>query len=206
MEDTLAVYRRPSAPTRPLVCMDETSQPQVKATREPLPCQPGKPPCYDYDDDRHGVSHLCMLFAPLDGWRHVAVTDRRTNVDGAPGRKDVVAGHLPQAEKSVLLSDNLHTHQPAALYEAFTPQEARRIREKIAWHHTPKPGSWLNRAEIARSVLQRQCCDRRLPDPETLQRAVAAWEHERNQHAVQVNWRLTTEDARIKLKKLCPSF
>jgi hypothetical protein len=152
------------------------------------------------------VSNLFLIFAPLDGWRHVAVTARRTNVDWAHCLKDVVDGHFPQAAKIVLRSANLHTHKPAALYEALTPQEARRILEKIAWHHTPKQGSWLNMAEIALSVLQRPCLDRRLPEQETLQREVAAWEHERNQHAVKVNWRFTTEDARIKLKKLYPSF
>jgi hypothetical protein len=147
-----------------------------------------------------------MSFAPLEGWRHVKVTDRRTNVDFAQCLRDLVDEHFCEAQKIVLMSDNLHTHKPAALYEAFPPSEARRIMEKIAWHHTPKHGSWLNRAEIELRVLQRQCLNRRIPDQETLTREVAAWEHKRNQGAVRVNWRFTTEDARIKLKKLYPSF
>jgi DDE superfamily endonuclease len=206
MEDTLEVSHRPYSSTQVLVCRDETSKQQVKETRAPLPGQVGKPRRYDYEYERNGVSNLCMLFAPLEGWRHVKVTDRRTNVDFAHCLKDLVDRHFPQAQKIVLMSDNLNTHKPAALYEAFSPQEARRIVEKIAWHHTPKHGSWLNMAEIELSVLQRQCLDRRIPDQERLTREVAAWEHKRNQDAVQVNWRFTTEDARIKLKKLYPSF
>ena len=206
MEDTLEVYHRPYASTHVLVCIDETSKQQVKETRAPLPGQAGKPRRYDYEYERNGVSNLFMLFAPLEGWRHVKVTDRRTNVDFAHCLKDLVDRHFPQAQKIVLMSDNLNTHKPAALYEAFSPQEARRIIEKIEWHHTPKHGRWLNMAEIELSVLQRQCLDRRIPDQERLTREVAAWEHKRNQDAVQVNWRFTTEDARIKLKKLYPSF
>jgi DDE superfamily endonuclease len=206
MEDTLEVYHRPYSSTHVLVCIDETSKQQVKETRAPLPGQVGKPRRYDYEYERNGVSNLFMLFAPLEGWRHVKVTDRRTNVDFAHCLKDLVDRHFPQAQKIVLMSDNLNTHKPAALYEAFSPQEARRIIDKIEWHHTPKHGSWLNMAEIELSVLQRQCLDRRIPDQERLTREVAAWEHKRNQDAVQVNWRFTTEDARIKLKKLYPSF
>lgn len=206
MEDTLEVYHRPYSSTHVLVCIDETSKQQVKETRAPLPGRAGKPRRYDYEYERNGVSNLFMLFAPLAGWRHVKVTDRRTNVDFAHCLKDLVDLHFPQAQKIVLMSDNLNTHKPAALYEAFSPQEARRIIEKIEWHHTPKHGSWLNMAEIELSVLQRQCLDRRIPDQEMLTREVAMWEHKRNQDAVQVNWRFTTEDARIKLKKLYPSF
>ena len=147
-----------------------------------------------------------MMFAPLEGWRHVQVTNRRTSVDWAYCLQEVVDVYFPHAEKIVLVSDNLNTHKPAALYEAFPPQEARRMLEKLERHHTPKHGSWLNMAEIELSMLQRQCLDRRLPDQDTIKREVAAWEQERNQHAVQVNWRFTTADARIKLKKLYPSF
>lgn len=206
MEDTLEVYHRPYSPRHPLVCIDESSKQQIKETRDPLPRKPGKPQCYDYEYERNGVSNLFMLFAPLEGWRHVKVTDRRTHVDFAHCLKDLVDVYLPEAEKIVLMSDNLNTHKPAALYEAFSPQEARRIIEKIEWHHTPKHGSWLNMAEIELSVLQRQCLNRRIPDQETLTREVAAWEHKRNHTAVKVNWRFTTKDARIKLKKLYPSF
>jgi hypothetical protein len=206
MEDTLEVYHRPYAPTHVLVCIDETSKQQVKETREPLSGQAGKPYRYDYEYERNGVSNLFMIFAPLAGWRHVKITDRRTNVDFAHCLKDLVDEHFFEAQKIVLMSDNLNTHKPAALYEAFPPSEARRIIEKLEWHHTPKHGSWLNMAEIELSVLHRQCLHRRIPDQETLKRAVAAWEHKRNQSAVKVNWRFTTEDARIKLKKLYPSF
>ena len=206
MEDILGVYRRPYDPTRPLVCIDETSKQQVKETRAPLPRQVGKPQRYDYEYERNGVSNLFMIFAPLAGWRHVKVTDRRTSVDFAQCLKEVVDGHFPEADKIVLVSDNLNTHKPAALYEAFAPEEARRISEKLEWHYTPKHGSWLDMAEIELSVLQRQCLDRRLPDQETVKHEVAAWERERNQHAAKANWRLTTEEARIKLKKLYPSF
>ena len=206
MEDTLAVSHRPYSPTHPLVCIDESSKQQVKETREPLPGTPGKPQRYDDDYERNGVSNLFMSLAPLEGWRHVKGTDRRTKVDWAHCLKDLVDVHFPEAEKIVVMSDNLHTHKPAALYEAFSPQEARRIIEQIAWHHTPKHGSWLNMAEIELSVLQRQCLKRRIPDQETLTREVAAWERKRNQGAVKVTWRFTTKDARIKLKKLYPSF
>ena len=206
MEDILEVYRRPYDLKQPLVCIDEASKQQVKETREPLPRQIGKPERYDYEYDRNGVSNLFMVFAPLQGWRHVDVTDRRTSVDFAHCLKDVVDVHFPEADQIVLVSDNLNTHKPAALYDAFVPEEARRIIEKLEWRYTPKHGSWLDMAEIELSVLQRQCLDRRIPDQETLKREVAAWERERNQHAVTANWRFTTEDARIKLKKLYPSF
>ena len=206
MEETLEVYHRPYSPQRPLVCIDESSKQQVKETRAPQPCQPGQVRRYDYEYERNGVSNLFMIFAPLEGWRHVKVTDRRTNVDWAHCLKDLVDVHFPQAEKIMLMSDNLNTHKPAALYEAFSPPEARRIIEKLDWHHTPKHGSWLNMAEIELSVLQRQCLARRIPDQETLKHEVTAWEHERNQQAAKVNWRFTTQEARIKLKKLYPSF
>jgi len=147
-----------------------------------------------------------MMFAPLEGWRHVQVTHRRTSVDWAGCLQEVGDVYFPHAEKIVLVSDNLNTQKPAALYEAFPPQEARRMLAQLEWHHTPNPGSWLNMAESERSVLQRPCLDRRLPDQDTIKREVAAWEQARNQHAVQVNWRFTTADARIKLKKLYPSF
>ncbi len=204
MEDILEVYHRPYDPKRPLVCIDEASKQQVKETREPLPRKPGHPKRYDYEYDRNGVSNLFMMFAPLEGWRHVEVTDRRTSVDFANCLKEVVDVHFPEAEKIVLVSDNLNTHKPASLYEAFAPEESRRIIEKLEWHYTPKHGSWLDMAEIELSVLQRQCLDRRIPDQETLKREVVAWEHNRNQQAVRANWRFTTEDARIKLKKLYP--
>ena len=206
MEDTLEVSQRPYAPTHPLGGIDESSKQQVKDTRQPLVSKPGKPKRYDYEYERHGVSNLFMIFAPLEGWRHVKVTARRTNVDWAHCLKDLGAGHFPAAEKITVVSDHLNTHKPAALYEAFSPPQARQIIEKLDWHPTPKHGSGLNRAESELSVLQRQCLHRRIPDQQTLTREVAAWEHKRNQQAVTVNWRFTTEDARVKLKKLSPSF
>ena len=206
MEDILEVYRRPHDPNRPLVCIDEASKQQAKETREPLSTTVGKPAPYDYEYERNGVSNLFMIFAPLEGWRHVEVTDRRTRVDFAHCLKEVVDVHFPEADQIVLVSDNLNTHKPAALYEVFAPEEARRIIEKLEWHYTPKHGSWLDMAEIELSVLQQQCLDRRIPDQETLKREVAAWERKRNQRAVKANWRFTTADARIKLKKLYPSF
>ena len=167
MEDTLEVYHRPYTPTPVLVCIDETSKQQVKETREPIPGQAGQPRRSDYEYARNGVSNLFMSFAPLEGWRHVKVTDRRTKVDFAQCLKDLVDEHFCEAQKIVLMSDNLNTHKPAALYEAFPPSEARRLMEKIEWHHTPKHGSWLNMAGIELSVLQRQCLNRRIPDQET---------------------------------------
>jgi len=158
MEDILEGHSCPHDPKRPLVCIDEASKPQVQATREPLPRQAGKPQRYDDEDAHHGVSHRLMLFAPLEGWRRMDVTDRRTSVDFAHGLTAIVDVHFPEAEQVVLVSDHLNTHQPAALYEAFAPA-ARHMMEKLAWHDTPKHGSWLERAEIELSVLQWQCLD-----------------------------------------------
>jgi hypothetical protein len=167
MEDMLDVSHRPADPRRPLVCIDEASKQQVKETREPLPRKVGQPMRYDDAYERNGVSNLLMIFAPLGGWRHVKVTDRRTSVDFAQCLKEVVDGPFPEAEQMVLVSDNLHTHKPAALYEAFAPEEARRILAKREWHYPPKHGRWLHMAEIERSVLPRQCLDRRIPDQKT---------------------------------------
>jgi hypothetical protein len=206
MEAVLEVYQRAASPTHPLVCMDETSKQPVKETRCPLPMRSGSPQKYDYEYERNGVSNLFMLFAPLEGWRHVTVTDRRTKVDWALCMKDLVDIYYPQADKITVVMDNLNTHHPASLYEAFPPEEARRLLERLEFHYTPKHGSWLNMAEIAFSVLQRQCLDRRIPDQATLQKEVAAWEQTRNAQAITAEWRFTTKDARIKLKKLYPSI
>lgn len=205
MEETLEVYHRPYDAKKPLVCVDEASKQQVKETRSPLPAKPGEPERYDYEYERNGTSNLFMISAPLEGWRHVKVTDRRTAIDWAQCLKDLVDLHFPEAEKIILVSDNLNTHKPASLYEAFSPQEARRIIEKIEWHHTPKHGSWLNIAEIEISVLQRQCLNRRIPDQETLKQEIDAWQKVRNQNENKVNWRFTVDEARVKLKKLYPS-
>jgi hypothetical protein len=205
MEDVLDVYHRPHSPTHPLVCLDESSKQQVAELRQPLPAEPGQPARYDYEYERHGVSTLFMLFAPLEGWRHVKVTDRRTKVDWAYCIQDLLTVHFPEAETMTIVQDNLNTHHPSSLYEAFAPQEAKALLDRCEFHYTPKHGSWLNMAEIEFSALQRQCLDRRIPDRETLQAEVTAWEQRRNDQAVKVHWRFTTADARIRLKRLYPS-
>jgi hypothetical protein len=204
MEDVLEVYTRPTDPDQPLVCFDELSKQQVKEVRMPIPAAPGQPERCDYEYERNGTSNLFMFFAPLQGWRHVKVTDRRTAIDCAHCLRDLVDVHFPDAPRITLVMDNLNTHVLASLYKAFPPAEARRIWERLEVHYTPKHGSWLNMAEIELSVLARQCLDRRIPDQATLQQEVAAWEAERNARGVIADWRFTTDDARIKLKRLYP--
>ena len=204
MEDVLEVYHRPHDPTRPLVCFDEGSKQQTKETRLPLPPQPGDVAKYDYEYERNGTSNLFIFFAPLETWRHLKVTDRRTMIDFAYCMRDLVDIHFPEAEKIVVIMDNLNTHKLASLYEAFPPAEARRIIEKLEIHYTPKHGSWLNMAEIELSVLHRQCLKARIPDQATLIEKVGAWESLRNAHGSTVHWQFTTDDARIKLHRLYP--
>ena len=204
MEDVLGVYHRPPDPTRPQVCLDETSKQLTKEGRAPLAPRPGQPARFDTEYERNGVANLFLLTAPLLGWRHVTVTERRTRVDWAAQIRDLVDVHFPAAEKIVLVLDNLNTHAAASLYEAFPPAEAKRLWDKLEVHHTPKHGSWLNVAEIELSVLGRQCLDRRIPDRATLAEEVAAWAAERNAAAATVRWQFTTEDARIKLHRLYP--
>lgn len=206
MEDVLEVYHRPRDPKRPLVCLDEGSKQQTKETRLPLPTRPGDIAKYDYEYERNGTSNLFIGFAPLEAWRHLKITDQRTMVDFAYFVRDLVDVHFPDADTIVIVMDNLNTHKLASLYEAFPPEEARRIIEKLEIHYTPKHGSWLNMAEIEFSALQRQCLDRRIPDQETLREEIAAWEERRNEQEVTVNWRFTTADARIRLKRLYPSI
>ncbi len=205
MEDVLEVYHRQYGDNEVLVCLDETSKQQTKETRLPRPARPGASGVYDYEYERNGVSNLFMLFAPLEGWRRVEVTDRRTKSDWARAVKQLVDEDYADKDRIVLVMDNLNTHRPASLYEAFEPAEARRIAERLEIHYTPKHGSWLNMAEIEIGVMVRQCLDRRIPDQSVLQREVGAWQHQRNQDAIRVDWRFTTEDARIKLKSLYPS-
>jgi len=174
MEDVLEVYTRPHDPARPLVCLDETSKQLVAETRAPVPMRPGRPARHDYEYERNGTANLFMLFAPLEGWRHVKVTERRTAVDYAHVLKDVSDTHFKDAEKIVLVQDNLNTHSPASLYEAFPPAEARRLVERFEWHYTPKHGSWLDMAESELAVLCAQCLNRRIADPQTLKQEVAA--------------------------------
>lgn len=206
MEDILEVYQRPYDPSRPLVCMDEMSKPLIAETRVPLPMMPGQPEKYDYEYERKGVNNVFMVFEPLTGERHVSVTDHRTKVDWAKYIKDIVDTHYPEAAKITVVMDNLNTHKPSSLYQAFSPTEARRLLNKLEFHYTPKHGSWLNMAEIEFSVLSRQCLDGRIPDQATLKQKVAEWEQARNGRAVKADWQFKTEDARIKLKRLYPSF
>lgn len=206
MEDVLDVYKQPYDPLYPQVCFDECSKQLVAETRVPLPVEPGQPARYDYEYERHGVCNLFMISEPLRGWRHVEVTDRRTAIDYAEQMKYLVDECYPHAIKIRLVHDQLNTHVPASLYKAFEPSEAKRILDKLEIHYTPKHGSWLNMAEIELSVLARQCLGRRMPDKSSLQRQVAAWESHRNGHYHKIDWRFTTDDARIKLKRLYPSI
>ena len=206
MEDVLEVYHRPYGEGEVLVCLDETSKQLVQETRQPRPSRPGAAMAYDYEYQRNGVSNLFMLFAPLEGWRRVEVTDRRTKADWARMVKKLVDEDYVDKERIVLVMDNLNTHHPASLYQAFEPAEARRIAQRLEIHYTPKHGSWLNMAEIELGVLARQCLDRRIPSQEVLERETGAWQDQRNRDVIQVDWRFTTEDARIKLKSLYPSI
>ncbi len=206
MEDVLDVYTRPYDPRFPQVCMDETSRQLLADVAPPLPAAPGYPAREDYEYARNGVCNLFLVCEPLRGWRHVTVSDRRTRLDWAYCIQELVDVHYPEAEKIRLVMDNLNTHTPASLYEAFPPAEAKRLADKLEIHYTPKHGSWLNMAEIELSVLAEQCLDRRLPDRPTLEREVAAWEAERNAATRTITWRFTTADARIKLKHLYPVF
>jgi DDE superfamily endonuclease len=206
MEDVLEVYHRPYDERRPLVALDEASKQLVGEVVQPLPPEPGQPERFDYEYVRNGTANLFMVSEPLLGWRHVAVTERRTAKDFAEVLRWLAEDLHPDADKIVLVMDNLNTHKLASLYEAFEPERARRIAERFEIHHTPKHGSWLNVAEIELSVLARQCLDRRIASAEELRREVGAWEEERNERAVEVRWRFTTADARIKLHRLYPSL
>jgi transposase len=206
MEEVLEVYTRPFDPKRPQVCMDEASKQLVGEARPPLPGAPGRTERCDYEYVRNGVANLFLFFEPLSGWRAVKVTERRTMVDWAQATRELVDVHYPEAEKIVLVMDNLNTHGLGSLYEAFAPEEAFRIAQKLEIHYTPKHGSWLNMAESELSILSRQCLNRRIPEREQLRREVTAWQHERNQAETRTIWRFTTEDARIRLARLYPSF
>lgn len=206
MEDVLEVYKRPYDPKRPLVNVDEASKQLVADVTPPLPMRPGQPERMDYEYERRGTANLFMLFEPLAGWRHVKVTDRRTKLDFAEVLKDLSDVHHPHAEKIVLVMDNLNTHKLSVLYEAFPPAEARRLSERFEVHNTPKHASWLNIAECELSVLSRQCLNRRIESKALLETEVRAWEQERNEQKVRVDWQFTTADARIKLKRLYPEL
>lgn len=206
MEDVLEVYTRPYDPRRPVICMDEVNKQVLCEVREPLPMRPGRVRREDYEYIRGGVLNLFLFCEPLRGWRQVSVSERRTKLDWATQIQQLVDVAYPKAERIVLIMDNLNTHTPAALYERFPPTEARRLARKLEIHYTPKHGSWLNMAEIELSVLSRQCLNRRVPDRAFLEQEVAAWVVERNTKGAPIDWRFTTADARIKLRRLYPSF
>ena len=205
MEDVLDLYEEPYDPRRPKVNFDETSKQLIRETREPLPVEPGQAARYDYEYERNGTRNLFMFMEPQAGWRHIAVTERRTRQDFAHQMQWLVDTRYPEAEVIRVVMDNLNTHKPASLYEAFAPAEARRLLKKLEFHYTPKHGSWLNMAEIELSILSRQCLDRRIPDEATLRREITAYEDTRNAATAPIAWRFTTTEAREKLHRLYPS-
>ena len=204
MEDVLAVYKRPYDPKRPVVCMDESSKQLLADIQTALPIKPGEVQRYDYEYERQGVANLFMFFAPLENKRRIKITDHRCRKDWAEAMKELSDQDYPDAEKIVVVMDNLNTHSPISFYETFPPEEARRLLERFEFHYTPIHGSWLNMAEIEFSVLARQCLNRRISNTACLQREVQAWSKYRNEKSTSINWRFTTEDARIKLKHLYP--
>jgi transposase len=206
MEDVLEVYKLPYDAKRPLICMDEMPKQLLADKREPLSSRAGTPARQDYEYQRNGVADLFMLFEPLQGKRFVEVTEKRRKVEWATVMKQLSDVRYPQAEKIIVVLDNLNTHTPSAFYETFEPEEARRLVERFEFHFTPKHGSWLNMAEIELSALVRQCLDRRLPDIETLTDEVQAWQQQRNDEVVKVLWQFTATDARTKLKHLYPKI
>ena len=206
MEDVLEVYKLPYDAKRPFICMDEMPKQLLADKREPLSSQAGSPARQEYEYQRNGVADLFMLFEPLAGKRFVEVTEKRRKVEWATVMKQLSDVRYPQAEKIIVVLDNLNTHTPSAFYETFEPEEARRLVERFEFHFTPKHGSWLNMAEIELSALVRQCLDRRLPDIETLTDEVQAWQQQRNDEVVKVRWQFTTTEARTKLKHLYPKI
>lgn len=204
MEDVLELYAEPLDEARPVVCMDELSKELHGQVAEPVPAEPGRTAREDYEYTRNGTANVFLLLCPLLGWRHLEVTARRGYLQFAQVMKALVDDHFPKAEKIRAVLDNLNTHVFGALYEAFSPEEARRIATRLEFHYTPKHGSWLNMAEIELSALPRQCLDRRLGDRATLAAEVAAWVAARNGSAAAIDWRFTTADARITLKRLYP--
>ena len=206
MEDVLDVYHRRYDPKRPVVCVDEIFKPLIGETREPLPPRPGAVERFDHVSVRNGTASLFLACEPLAGWRHLDVTEHRRRTDWAGFIRSLLEGRYRDAEKLVLIMDQLNTHSPASLYEAFPPEEAQRLAERIEIHHTPKHGSWLNMAEIELSALGRQCLSRRTARANTLKRQISAWEDKRNASTTRVQWQFTTADARIKLRSLYPSI
>jgi len=205
MEDVLELYQEAYDSAYPVVCFDESPYQLVSELRKPLPAAPNQPARIDYEYRREGTCNLFMLFEPQRGWRHVDVTPQRRAVDFAHQMRELVDVHYPEATLISVVLDNLNTHTPAALYEAFPPAEARRILYRLEFRHTPKHGSWLNMAEIEFGVIRRQCLDQRIATIATVRRKVAAWEARRNAAKAMVQWRFTTDKARAKLRRLYPS-
>lgn len=206
MEDVLDVYHRPYDPDHPVVCMDESSKQLIGEVHTPIPAAPGHPKLIDDEYVRNGVAEIFMEVEPLAGRRHVAITERRTRIDWARHIKSLLEDRYPEAEKVVLVMDNLNTHSVASLYQAFTPEVARRLARRLEIHYTPKHGSWLNIAEIELSALKRQCLANRIPSLEQMTAATCAWEYDRNNRGTKVNWQFTTDDARQKLRRLYPTI
>lgn len=206
MEAVLEVYQTAYDPNVPVVCIDEATKQLVKETLVPIPAERGQPERVDYEYERNGTANLFMVSEPMVGWRRVEVTKQRTALDYAHLLQTLVDDDYAQADKVIVIADNLNTHSPASLYKAFEPTEAQRILSRLEFCHTPKHGSWLNMAEIELSILSRQCLDRRIPDMDTLKREVAAWQDNRNHEETWIDWRFTTADARVKLKRLYPSI
>jgi len=206
MEDVLEVYHRPYVPDYPVVCMDESSKQLIGEVTEPIPAAPGHPLLKDDEYVRNGVAEIFLEVEPLAGRRHVEVTERRTMLDWAKNIRDMLDIRYPKAKKVVLVMDNLNTHTIASLYEAFPPEEALRLANRLEIHHTPKHGSWLNIAEIELSALKRQCLSERIPDINLMRRKIRVWNNTRNSKQTKVDWQFTTENARIKLKRLYPKL
>ncbi len=206
MEDVIAVYESPYDHDYPVVCMDESCKQLVGEVHEAIACAPGRPERVDHEYVRNGVAEIFLEVEPLTGKRHVAVSEHRTSKDWAWWIKGMLDERYPNATRVRLVMDNLNTHCLASLYQMFEPQEARRLAERIAIHYTPKHGSWLNMAEIELSALNGQCLDRRIPNLETMQSHITAWENDRNNRQSNIHWRFSTPDARIKLKRLYPKL
>jgi hypothetical protein len=206
MEEVIDLYHQPHDPEVPLVCLDEQPRQLIRESRTVIPAAPGRPAREDFEYERAGTVNLFLVVEPLAGWRHVEVTERRTAVDWAHQIRWLLDVRYPRAKRVRLVLDNLNTHKIASLYEAFEPEEARRLARRLELHHTPKHGSWLNIAEPELSALSHQCLDRRMPDVATLRSEVAAWEEDLNHRQRGVDWRFTTTDARIKLKRLYPQI
>ena len=206
MENVLEVYKRPADPLYPVVCMDESSVQCIKQIRAPIAAKPGQTERYDVEYERNGVAHLMLFYAPFENWRRIDVADNHAALQWAEGVRRLVQEDYADAKRITLVMDNLNTHNGASLYKAFAPEVARALRDKLAFVYTPTHGSWLNMAECEFSVLARQCLARRLPDIPTVTTEITAWLRDRNRNSQPADWRFTTEDARIKLKRLYPNL